>query len=290
MPEPRPGLPAGLAAVLLFVLAAPAPAQRTGPFGPSPAGRALSLIAEDEASGETLALPVLEAASRRWTYRLFPRLLGVLEEWVREDGARLPLVLDAFGRAAAAVRNETAAVALLDAADELKRRLARPPEPGPVREGWFRTRPGAGVPIPGLVAGLSARQVREARIAFVDERLPRESRTAYVKAGFEAFLASSCEEFLEGGVADACGAIGLRPLRWAALEAALSGLSGDGTEPGLADAYLGVDPALTGRVLDAVSYGFPDAPCDECVLLRSWLRKRPTRWQVRAALEPPLEP
>ena len=277
-------------AALGAFLAVPLHAQRSGPFGPSPAGRALALIADDAATGESLARPVLEAASKRWTYRLFPRLLDVLEEWIREDRSRFPLVLDAFGRAAAGIGSEAAAVALLDAADELKRRLDAPPVPKPVRTGWVRPRPGAGVPLPSAVEGLSARDVNERRIAFVDVRLPEGSRTAYVRSAFEAFLAPSCDAFLGGEVAEACAEIGLRPLRWAAVQAAFSGLSGDGREPGLVDVYLGVEPALTGRVLDGVSFGFPSAPCEECVLLRSWLRKRPTSWQVRAALEPPLEP
>jgi len=132
--------------------------------------------------------------------------------------------------------------------------------------------------------------VSERQVAFVDARLPKESRTAYVQAAFEAFLAPSCDVFLDGEVAETCAGVGLQPLRWAALQAAFSGLSGDGREAGLVDAYLGVDPGLTGRVLDGVSYGFPSVPCEECVLLRSWLRKRPTFWQVRASLEPPLEP
>ena len=181
-------------------------------------------------------------------------------------------------------------MALVDAADELKRRVAAGPVPKPSRTGWVRPRPGAGVPLPWVVAGLSARDVGERQMAFVDARLPKESRTAYVRLAFEAFLAPSCDAFLGGEVAEACAEVGLRPLRWAALQAAFSGLSGDGREPGLVDAYLGVDPALTGRVLDGVSYGFPSAPCEECVLLRSWLRKKPTSWQVRAVLEPPLEP
>jgi hypothetical protein len=209
---------------------------------------------------------------------------------VREDPARRPLVHDAFGRAATGIRSEAAAVALLDAADELKRRLEAPPDPKPAREGWVRPRPGAGVPLPWALPGLSARDVSERRIAFVDARLPQGNRTAYVRSAFEAFLAPSCSAFLGGEVAEVCAEIGLRPLRWAALQAAFSGLSGDGREPGLVDAYLGVDPALTGSVLDGVSYGFPSAPCEECVLLRSWLRKRPTSWQVRSALEPSLEP
>jgi hypothetical protein len=279
-----------LASAFVAVPAAPLHAQRSGPFGPSPAGRALALIADDAASGESLAQPVLEAASRRWMVRLFPRLLDVLEEWVREDPARLPLVHDAFGRAATGIRSEAAAVALLDAADELKRRLASAPAPKPARSGWVRPRPGAGVPLPWGVAGLSARDVSERRIAFVDARLPQGNRTAYVQSAFDAFLAPSCDVFLGGQVAEVCTEVGLQPLRWAALQAAFSGLSGDGREPGLVDVYLGVDPALTGSVLDGVSYGFPSAPCEECVLLRSWLRKRPTSWQVRAALEPPLEP
>ncbi|MBK6406564.1 MAG: hypothetical protein IPF66_16875 [Holophagales bacterium] len=181
-------------------------------------------------------------------------------------------------------------MALVDAADELKRRLAAAPGTRPGREGWVRPRSGAGVPLPWAVADLPARDVGERRRAFVDARLPKESRIAYVQAAFEAFLAPSCDVFLGGEVAEVCAGVGLRPLRWAALEAGLSGLSGDGSEPGLVDAYLGVDPGLTGRVLDGVSYGFPSAPCEECVLLRSWLRKRPGHWQVRAALEPPLEP
>ena len=214
----------------------------------------------------------------------------MLEDWVREDPARLPLVLDAFGRAATGIRSEAAAVALVDAADELKRRLAAAPAPRPARTGWVRPRPGDGVPIPWAVQGLTARKLSERRIAFVDARLPKGNRTAYVRSAFEAFLAPSCAVFLGGEVAEVCAEVGLQPLSWAALQAAFSGLSGDGREPGLVDAYLGVDPALTGRVLDAVSYGFPSAPCEECVLLRSWLRKRPTSWQVRSALEPPLEP
>ncbi len=270
--------------------AAPLHAQRSGPFGPSPAGRALALIADDAASGESLARPVFEAASKRWTHRLFPRLLDVLEDWVREDRSRLPLVLEAFGRASAGIRTEAAAVALVDAADELKRRLDASPVPKPVRTGWVRPRPGTGAALPWAVEGLSTRDVNERRIAFVDARLPQESRTAYVRSAFEAFLAPSCDAFLGGEATEACGEVGLRPLRWAALQAAFSGLSGDGREPGLVDAYLGVDPALAGRVLDGVSYGFPSIPCEECVILRSWLRKRPTSWQVRSALEPPLEP
>ncbi len=276
--------------MLVVLPAVPLAAQRSGPFGPSPAGRALGLIADGSANGESLAWPILEAASKRWTYRLFPRLLDVLEDWVREDGTRLPVVLDAFGRATAGLRSDAAAVALVDAADHLKRRLAAPPVLRPGRTGWFRPRPGAGVPLPWAVAGLTAREVSERRRTFVDARLPKESRTAYVRAAFEAFLSPSCGTFLRGEVLEACAEIGLRPLRWAVLEAGLSGLSGDGSEPGLVDAYLGVDPGLTGRVLDEVSYGFPSAPCEECVLLRSWLRKGPGPWQVRAALEPPLEP
>lgn len=278
------------AAALVALPAVPLHAQRSGPFGPSPAGYALSLIADDVASGESLARSVYEAASKRWTYRLFPRLLDVLEDWVREDPARLPLVQDAFGRAAAGIRTEAAAVALVDAADELKRRLAAAPVSRPARTGWVRQRPGAGVPLPWVVGGLSVREVSERQTAFVDARLPKESRTAYVRSAFEAFLAPSCDVFLGGDVAEVCAEVGLLPLRWAALQAAFSGLSGDGREPGIVDAYLGVDPVLTGRVLDGVSYGFPMAPCEECVLLRSWLRKRPTSWQVRSALEPPLEP
>ena len=283
-------LGAALAGAGLLLAAAPLKAQREGPFGPSPAGKALALIAGDSASGEALAPVVLEAASKRWTFRLVPRLLDVLEEWVREDRSRLPTVLDAFGRATARVRNEAAAVSLVDAADELRARLAAAPVARAPRSGWFRPRPGAGLSFPWSVDGVSPRELRDRRIAFVDLRLPAGDRTAYVRTAFEAFLATSCGTFLDGEVEEACADVGLRPLRWAALEAALAGLSGDGSEPGLVDAYLGVDPALTGRVLDGVSYGFPSAPCEECVLLRSWLRKRPSRWQVRAALEPALEP
>lgn len=287
--RPLRGLGTGLV-VLCLLGANPVGAQRPGSFGPSPAGRALALIADDAASGESLAGPVLEAASRNWTFRLFPRLLDVLEDWVREEPSRLPTVLDAFGRASAGLRSERAAARLVDAASELNRRLAAAPAARPVRSGWVRPRPDSGVPLPWAVKGLSAREVGERRVAFVDARLPKESRTEYVRTAFEAFLAPSCDVFLAGEVVEACVEVGLPPLRWAALEAAFSGLSGDGREPGLVDAYLGVDPALTGRVLDGVSYGFPSAPCEECVLLRSWLRKRPGPWQVRASLEPPLEP
>jgi hypothetical protein len=202
----------------------------------------------------------------------------------------MPVVLEAFGQATAGLRNETAASALVDAAEELKRRGAAPPVPRTPREGWFRPRAGEGVPLPWALDGVGPRELAARRVAFVDARLPRATRTAYVAAAFEAFLSTSCGTFLDGAVVEACHEVGLTPLRRAALEAAFGGLSGDGTEPGLVDAYLGVDPGLTTRVLDEVSYGSPSAPCDECVLLRSWLARRPTRWQVRAALEPPLEP
>lgn len=202
----------------------------------------------------------------------------------------MPVVLEAFGQAATGLRSETAAGVLVDAAEELKRRLAAAPVPGTPREGWHRPRAGEGVPFPWAVEGVSPRELAARRIAFVDGRLPRATRTAYVTAAFEAFLSTSCGTFLDGSVLEACREVGLLPLRRAALEAAFGGLSGDGTEPGLVDAYLGIDPALTSRVLDEVSYGFPSYSCDECVLLRSWLRKRPTRWQVRAALEPALAP
>jgi len=214
----------------------------------------------------------------------------VLEDWVREDRARLPLVLDAFGRASAGLRSEAAAVSLVDAAGELERRLAAAPAGRAPKEGWYRPRPGDGVPLPWPAPGLSPRALDDRRVGFVDARLPKGSRAAYVRAAYEAFLARSCGEFLGGAVLEACEAVGLLPLRWAALRAAFGGLAGDGTEPGLVDAYLDAGPGLTTRVLDEVSYGFPDAPCEECVLLRSWLRTRPTGWKVRAALEPPLEP
>jgi hypothetical protein len=272
------------------LLAPAAAAEKTGPFGPSPAGKALVRIADGSATGETLGPIVLEAASRRWTTRLLPPVVDVLEEWVREDPARLPVVWEAFGRASAGLRSGAAAEALVDAGEELRRRLAGPPRSRPVRSGWFRPRPGEGLSSPWPVRGVSSRELRERRVAFVDLRLPSGDRTAYVRSAWEAFLAPSCAAFLGGAVAETCAGVGLRPLRWAAFEAGLSGLSGDGSEPGLVDAYLGVEPALTGRVLDAVSYGFPEEPCEECVVLRSWLRKRPTRWQVRAALEPPLLP
>lgn len=274
----------------LLLLPGPLLAQRSGPFGPSPAGKALALVADDAATAEALAPVVLEAASKRWTYRLFPRLLDVLEEWVREDRSRMPVVLEAFGQAGEGLRSDAAAAALGEAAEELRARLASPPVPGTPRAGWFRPPAGEGVPLPWAVDGISPRELAARRLAFVDERLPRETRAAYVTAAFRAFLSGSCASFLDGHVFEACRQVGLLPLRQAALEAAFSGLSGDGTEPGLVDAYLGVDPALTSRVLDEVSYRFPSFPCDECVLLRSWLRKRPTPWQVRAALEPPLEP
>lgn len=248
------------------------------------------LIADDAAGAEALAPVVLEAASKRWTYRLFPRLLDVLDEWIREDRSRMPVVLEAFGQAAMGLRNETAAGALVDAAEELRRRVSAAPVPRTPREGWFRPRAGEGVPLPWALEGVSARDLAARRIAFVDARLPRATRTAYVTAAFEAFLSTSCGNLLDGSVAEACREVGLVPLRWAALAAAFGGLSGDGTEPGLVDDYIGVDAGLTTRVLDEVSYAFPSAPCDECVLLRSWLRKRPNRWQVRAALEPALAP
>ena len=138
--------------------------------------------------------------------------------------------------------------------------------------------------------GPGTKELGERRIAFVHERLAEGERATYVRSAFDAFLAPSCDAFLGGEVAETCREVGLRPLRWAALRAGLSGLSGDGTEPGLVDAYLGVEPDLTGRVLDGVSYGFPAAACEECIILRSWLRKRPSRWQVRASLEPALQP
>ena len=178
----------------------------------------------------------------------------------------------------------------MDAAAELKRRLAAAPAARAPREGWYRPRLGDGVPLPWPAPGLSPRELRDRRVGFVDARLPKGTRSAYVRAAFEAFLARSCGELLDGTVLEACESVGLVPLRRAALQAAFGGLAGDGTEPGLVDAYLDAGPDLTTRVLDEVSYGFPDASCEECVLLRSWLRARPSSWKVRAALEPPLEP
>jgi len=281
--------PLAAAALLLLLASPPVAAGQAGPFGPTPAGKALVLMADESVSAEALAPVILEAASKRWTYRLFPRLLDVLEEWVREEPARLPLVLDAFGQAAVRVRSEAAAEALVDAGAELRGRLAAPPTPRTPREGWVRPRPGDGVPVPWAVEGVSRRELRERRRAYVDARLPKGDRGAYVKTAFEAFLAPSCASYLGGETGEVCPAVGLVALRWAALEAGLAGLSGDGTEPGLVDAYLAAGPDLTTRVLDEVAYGFPSVTCEACVLLRSWLRRRPTRWQVRAALEPELE-
>jgi hypothetical protein len=210
---------------------------------------------------------------------------------VREDApARRPVVDEAFGKASAGVRTEEAARLLSGAADELKRRLAAPPEPKPVRSGWYRPRAGEGIPSPWPAPGVSPAELRERRIGFVDAQLPKESRTAYVRAAFEAVLARSCGEFPGGASGETCEGVGLDALRFAALEAGLAGLSGDGTEPGLVAAYRGVDAALTTRVLDEASYRFPRYPCDACAVLRAWIVREPTRWQVRAALEPPLEP
>lgn len=208
---------------------------------------------------------------------------------MREDPARLPLVRDAFGRATTGLRSEAAAVSLSDAAAELERRLGAPARAPVVRSGWVAAVPGS-IPTPHAVPGLTLRELRERRVAFVDGHLPASSRREYVRAAFEAFLSKDCSSFLGGTVVEACRAVGLGPLRWAALGAGLSGLSGDGTEPGLVEAYLAVDPSLTTRVLDEVSYGSPDVSCDACLVLRSWLGRAPTRWQVRAALEPPLAP
>lgn len=157
----------------------------------------------------------------------------------------MPVVLEAFGQAATGLRNETAAGALVDAAAELRRRLAAAPVPRTPRPGWLRPGAGEGVPLPWAVEGVSPRELAARRIAFVDARLPRATRAAYVAAAFEAFLSTSCGAFLDGSVLEACREVGLLPLRRAALETAFLGLSGDGTEPGLVDAYLGVDPALT---------------------------------------------
>ena len=234
---------------------------------------------------------ILEAASRRWTHRLFPRLIDVLEDWVREDvRARRPVVEEAFGLASSGLRREEAVRFHAAAAAELKRRLAAPPEPRAVRSGWYRPRPGDGTPNPWPAEGVSPAELRRNRIGYVDARLPPGSRTEYVRGAFEAFLAGSCRELLGGRSVETCEGVGLEPLRLAALEAALAGLSGDGTEPGLVAAYRGVDPALTTRVLDEVSFRLPRYRCETCPVLRAWTVREPTRWQVRAALEPPLEP
>lgn len=176
------------------------------------------------------------------------------------------------------------------AADELRRRLAARPEPKPVRSGWYRRGPGTPVPMPWAASGVTPAELRERRVGWVDAQLPRGSRTEYVRAAFEAFLSFSCEDFLGGESPVVCEEVGLEPLRLAALGAALAGLSGDGTEPGLAAVYRGVDPVLTTRVLDEVAYRFPLYPCPACGVLRAWAAREPTRWQVRAALEPPLAP
>ena len=85
--------------------------------------------------------------------------------------------------------------------------------------------------------------------------------------------ATSCGAFLGGGDLETCRGVGLLPLRRAALEAALAGLSGDGTEPGLAGTYLAVDPDLTTRALDEAAYRFGDARRDDC----SRVRAKPSR-------------
>lgn len=210
---------------------------------------------------------------------------------MREDPpARRAAVVEAFGRASSGVRTEEEARALSAAADELARRLAGPPAPRTPSVGWYRPTPGGGVPAPWPAPGVSPAELRERRIGFVDALLPAESRTAYVRAAFEAFLSRSCDDFLGGRTVETCRGVGLEPLRLAALEAPLAGLSADGTEPGLVAAYRGVDAGLVTRALDEAAYRFPRYPCEPCGLLRSWIAREPSRWQVRASLEPPLEP
>jgi len=260
-------------------------------MGPSPAGKALRLIASGTVSAELLGDPILEAAEYRRPEDVMPRLLDVLDAYSREGEAEANRVTDSFVLASEKAKSTAPRKIIEKSAETLRLRLKSRPQYAKPPLGWFQHEPGIplNVPFTAKSSGEWGQYVFHDRLASHLERfLPKEDRRAYVREALHAYLSTSCETLLEGKVVSVCQQVGLFPLRYEALRLAFGGLRSDGTDPSVADLYLSQGAETLEQVLAGASLIHPGGFSRECSILSKWLQRAPSRWDVWADLEPEL--
>ena len=287
----RLSTPRVVAAIVSAGLTLAAAAEITVSFGPSPAGTALRMIADGLADEQSLAAVIVEAAEKKWEFPLMSRLLDVLEAYSRDGQAQMNLVGGAFGDAHERASSDASRKAIAVAADTLRIRLKSKREQRPVRGGWFRHDPAISldVPLTERSQGDWPMPVFHDRVAGLLERhLPREDRRLYVREAFRAFLATSCGALFGGSEMTTCERLGLWPLRYQAVSLGLAGLSSDGSDPSIAEVYLSQDRDLLEAVISQAELIHPGGFSRQCWILRRWLHRAPSRWEIWADLEPTL--
>jgi hypothetical protein len=125
--------------------------------------------------------------------------------------------------------------------------------------------------------------------SLLEQHLNKTDRRLYVREAFQAFLTTDCESFMQGKVATTCQDIGLFRVQYQALRLAFAGLSSDGRYPDVADVYLSQGAETLLAVLERAEPIYPGGFYRQCSILRKWLLKPPSRWEVWSDLEPGLQ-
>ena len=281
----------GSIAVLLAAIGSAVFAETVISHGPSPAGMALRLIATGTANAESLSGLIVEAAEKKWSHPLMPRLLDVLDAYSRDGEVAAGQVSDAFTIAEQQIESggskKTIAGAAHSLRTRLKSRLTLPKSP----EGWFEHNPEIplNVPITGRSQGEWPMPVFRDRIAsLLEQFLPKGNRRDYVREGLRAYLSNSCESFLGGKLVSTCQEVRLFPLRYQALRLAFAGINSDGADPSIAVLYLSQGVEVLEEVCSSAELIHPAGFSRQCSILRKWLRTPPSAWEVWADLEPEL--
>jgi hypothetical protein len=279
-----------VAAFLVIQLTLPSPAlgEIVVVGEPSPAGKTLRLIADGAASAAAIAPQIVEAAQKAHWYPM-PRLLDVLDAYSREGGAEAAEVSAAFLLAEEHAATPVSRESIEEAAEQLRVRLKNRAENVTRRPGWYEYPKDLPLDVP-LTKTSQAEwgiPIFDARTAHVlEQHLPRHDRREYVRLGFEAFLATTCEEFLDGKVASTCREVGVWPLRVRILQLAFGGLASDGTDSSVAELYLSQDGKTLDEMLEHAETIHPGGFSRQCQIIRRWRERAPSRWQVWADLEP----
>ena len=260
-------------------------------LGPSPAGKALRILATGSPEVKAVAEVIVEASEKRWSSPLMPRLLDVLDAYSREGESQASLVRSAFDQAQEQASSDVLRRAIAGAAETLRLRLKNQREESPGSSGWFRHDPAIPLDVPFTERSQNQwpRPVFQDRVAtLIELHLSKEDRRKYVREAFRAYLASDCKSFLGGSELATCEKLGLWPLSYQAVRLAFSGLSSDGADPSIADVYLSQERDLLDAVIEQASLIHPGGFSRQCSVLRKWLHRAPTRWEIWADLEPEL--
>jgi hypothetical protein len=277
--------------LLLATLTSAVRAETIISYGPSPAGKALRLIATGTPTADSLSELILEAAEKRWSSPLMPRLLYVLDAYSRDGEMAADQVSGAFAIAEQRVGSSGSKGKIQEAALLLRTRLRSKldlPKPPP---GWFTHNPEItlDVAITARSQGEWPMPVFRDRLAsLLEQFLPKGDRHAYVREGLRAYLSNSCETFLDGKVVTICQEVRLFPLRYEALRLAFGALNSDGTDPSVAELYLSQGAEVLEEVIASAELIHPGGFSRQCSVLRKWLRQSPSAWEVWADLEPEL--